>query len=730
LHSFFVNLSDSWHVVSIIRFKMKISIFLSLALLPWIAAADPSANADRILALSPLRFEPGPGTQPTEFIARGLKSRFVFVPNGGRVQAQNKTLAFKFVRADRHATLEGLDKLRSATGIFIGNDRSKWRPAVPNYGRLQVHSLYRGIDRVYYGNEGKLEYDVVVKPGADPRRIRVAFEGARPNLDRDGNLNAGFVLKRPIAYQVAASGARIPVDSRFKANRDGSFGFALGHYDQTRDLVIDPVITLDQYFGGSSSIVAYAIQHDSHGLIYVAGNTYASDFPTAGAAAGNTPPGGEDIFVAVIDPTKSPSAQITYAAFIGGSDNDSLGGMVVDAKGEMYLTGTTASPDFPIVKGADTLLNVKNTGTTDAFVMKLDTFQVPLYSTFLGGSGNDSAYAIAIDSQQRIWVTGGTQSIDFPIVQGFQGLAGGQDAFISGIDPTQSGSGSLFYSTYLGGSGWDTGLGIAPAPDGTIWIAGNTYSYDFPQGTNPAYQSRYGTGGDGFVAQINTTAGGSYLVYSTFLGGNDTDGARNIILSNGQVIVSGYTLSKNFPVTSNALQPQYGGDSDAFVTILNPTAGGPASSQLVYSTFFGGNGPDVPFDLKMDTSGNLYIAGYTMSPGLPATPNAPQAAYDGSMDAFALEFNPSTPGPAALSYFTYLGSDGLQNGYGIDFDSTNGLIYLTGYTTGPLFDPFGGPGNGNPGVPNAFVVGFGAPSAATTAPEYSTSRKLPHPESQ
>lgn len=678
---------------------MKISFLLPFASLTCIAIfAAPAQDAARLLSTSPLRFEPGPDVNSNEFLARGLRSQFVFEGSGGRVQAGAKTLRFEFAGADRHTRLEGIEKLRSTTGIFIGNDPSKWRRAVPNFGRLQARGLYRGIDLVYYGNAGELEYDLVVKPGADTRQIRLSFQGGQARLDRDGNLDAGFILKRPVAYQIAANGERVAVDSRFRKNADGTYGFALGRFDRARELVIDPALTLSQYIGGSSQDIGYAIGHDANGYLYVAGTTYSSDFPTAGPASGNTPPGGEDLFLAKIDPRNS---QVVYAGFFGGSGNDSFGGMVVDPNGFVYLTGTTGSSNFPTANGAQTSLS----GSTDAFAMKLDLFETPIYSTYLGGTGNESGNAIAVDSQGRMWVTGGTQSTDFPITNGFQTASGGsQDAFVAGIDPTQSGSGSRIYSSYLGGTWWDTGRGIAAAPDGSVWVVGGTYSYDFPM-AGASFQSAYSSGGDAFVAEIKP-AGGS-LAYSTFLGGNDLEEARNVVVdSNGRVIVSGYTGSRNFPVTADAAQPQYGGNTDVFVTILNPANSTSRSAELVYSTYFGGSNADVPFDLKIDASGNLYLAGFTMSSGLPASVNALQAAYDNTMDAFALKLNPSNAGAAGISYFSYLGSDGLQIAYGIDFDANNN-IYLTGFTSGPIFNALGGAGKGtNPGDPDAFVIGF------------------------
>ncbi len=681
---------------------MKTSFLVCLSSLAYSALFAAAPDAARILATSPLRFEPGAGDQPSQFLARGIRSRFVFERNAVQVAAADKNIRFEFAGANPHARLEGVDKLRSATGVFIGNDPTQWRRAIPNYGRLQVHELYGGVDLVYYGNGGELEYDLRVKPGADPRSIRLAFPGSHPILDASGNLDAGLVLKHPVAYQIAGGGAKIPVASRFRKNSDGTYGFALGRYDRGRELVIDPVLTLKQFIGGSSQDIGYAIGHDANGFLYVAGTTYSSDFPTAGAAAGNPPRGGEDLFIAKINPNADPSSQIVYAGFIGGSANDALGAMVVDPSGRVYLTGNTASSDFPTVSAAQSTLN----GTTDAFVMQLDIFETPIYSTYLGGSGIDVGNGIALDSKGRIWVTGGTQSDDFPIAGGFQtGRTGSQDVFVAGIDPAQSGSGSLIYSTYMGGTWWDTGRGIAAAPDGTVWVVGGTYSYDFPVAGN-SFQPNYQSGGDAFIAQINPVAGRP-LAYSTYFGGGDLEEARNVLVdANGRVIVSGYTLSRDFPVTDGAPQTRYGGNTDLFISILNPANSAPPAGQLAFSTYFGGSNPDVSFDLKMDGSGNLYLAGFTTSASLPSSGNALQSSYDGSMDAFVLKLDPSKSGSAAISYFSYLGGSGLQIAYGVDFDN-NGNIYLTGFTTGPLFDVLGGPGKGTAsGNPDGFVIGF------------------------
>jgi hypothetical protein len=349
--------------------------------------------------------------------------------------------------------------------------------------------------------------------------------------------------------------------------------------------------------------------------------------------------------------------------------------------------------------------SLAGTGANDAFVVWLDSSQNLSYSTLLGGSAAEMGQAITFDATGRLYVTGDTVSDDFPASSGFQtGRAGSQDAFFAIIDLSQTGTATLQYATYLGGSGWDTGRGIAVAADRTVWVVGGTYSGDFPT-FGVSYQPFYVNAGDGFVAHIDPKA--NAVVYATYLGGSDQDLARNVILDpSGRVIVSGYTLSQDFPHTSDALQPQYGGNTDAFVTILDPRITTSRSAELVYSTFFGGNGADVPFDMKLDSAGNIYLAGITLSSDLAGTANAIQPTYDNTMDAFALKLNPAKPGKAGLQYFTFLGSPGLQVGYAIDFDA-NGNIYLAGFTSGGIFDAFSGPGKPTDhGNRDGFIVGF------------------------
>jgi len=680
---------------------MKISLCTSLlcCLCGALAAATP--DAARVLATAPLRFEPASNGSSNRFVARGSRFRFSFSGKEALFQTGARDIRLRFEGAASNAHAEGVDILRSKTAVYAGNDAAKWRRAIPNYARLQVRDLYPGIDLVYYGSAGELEYDLNVKPGTNPNLIRLRLKGDRARVDRDGNLVAGLIQKRPVAYQLGANGARVAVDSRYRRNADGTYGFALGSYDHARELVIDPVLTLSTYIAGGGQDIVYAIEHDAKGFIYVAGQTFSSDLPIMGNSSQTALAGGTDIFVAKIDPNAAPGSQVVYATYLGGASNENFGGMAVGPLGDVYLTGSTISNDFPMVNAAQGSL--AGTGATDAFVVWIDSSQNLAYSTLLGGSAAEMGQAITFDGTGRLYVTGDTVSERFPREQWFQtGRAGSQDAFFAIIDLGQTGTASLQYATYLGGGGWDTGRGIAVAADRTVWVAGQTYSGDFPI-TGGSYQPNYQDKGDGFVAHIDPKA--NSLVYSTYLGGADQDLARNVIVDpGGRVIVSGYTLSNDFPSTTDALQPNFGGNTDAFVTILNPTKSG--SAQLVYSTFFGGSNADVPFGMKLDSAGNIYLAGITLSPDLAGTANAIQPGYDGSLDAFALKLNPAKAGKAGLQYFTYLGSGGLQVAYGIDFDA-NGNIYLAGFTSGPIFDAFSGPGKPtNHGNRDGFVVGF------------------------
>lgn len=686
---------------------------LGAALLCAIAHGGVQPRAMELLNSAPMRFEPA-SAGSSKYLARGPRYECMVSAARAELKSRRGGLDVRFEGANPAARLEAMRPLRSQTNVLMGNRPSDWRTGIPNYSRLRASAVYRGVDVAYYGNGGALEYDFIVKAGSDPGRIRIRFTGADMSLQPNGDLTGGeFVQKRPVAYQVGAAGEKRPVESAFRRNADGTYGFALGTYDYRRDLIIDPQLTFSAYFAGSLQDVATAVGHDSKGFIYVAGSTMSSDFTTTDNPYQSANGGGSDLFLVKLDPNAAPGSQVVYSTYAGGSSDDVLKAMAVRPDGTVVLAGSTKSSNFPIGNGAQSSLN----GSSDGFVLVLDPSQAGLnaifYGTYLGGSGNDTANDVAVDSSGRIYVAGSTRSNDFPVVSGYQAAAASSaDAFFAMIDTTQNATATLTYSTYLGGTAWEEGNAVAVARDGTAWVAGITWSYDFPM-TGAPYQDTNHIGGDAFLTHINPAASGvNSLLYSTYLGGRDLDGATRIAVdAAGRPVVTGYTLSTDFPVTANALQRKSAGDADAFIAIVDPGTG---TSGLIYSTYFGGGGGEVPLGIAQDAAGNIYVTGYTLSTDLPVTANALQSTPNalGGESGFVLRFNPARSAPDLSSYIT---SSGTQIAAAIDVAS-NGSIYIAGYSSGPLLDGLGGASKGtNSGDRDGYVLAF-APCIASVAP--------------
>jgi len=579
-------------------------------------------------------------------------------------------LRMKLVGANGGASVAGLDELPGKSNYFIGNDPSKWRTNVPTYGKVEYRDVYPGVNLVYYGNGRQLEHDFVVAPGADPSLIRLAVEGAgKMELDARGDLvlrdGTGDVhLRKPVAYQ-EVDGVRRSVAGGFALTDKQQVGFELGDYDRDEPLVIDPVLVYSTYLGGSGDDQASGIAVDSAGNAYVTGVTSSANFPTAtplqGANAGYS-----DAFVAKLNPTGSA---LVYSTYLGGSGQDSGDGIAVDSSGNAYLTGHTNSPNFPTVSP---LQPSYGGGGWDAFVTKLNPAGSALvYSTYLGGSGQDMGYSIAVDSAGSAYVTGQTQSLNFPTASPLRAAHGGSmfDPFVAKLSATGS---ALAYSTYLGGNNEDYGEAIAVDSTGSAYVTGRTASTNFPT-ASPLQASNRGAG-DTFVARLN--AAGSALVYSTYLGGIGEDWGRGIAVdSSGSAYVMGYTSSPNFP-TASPLQAASGGNTDAFVAKLNP-----AGSALVYSTYLGGSALDLGFGIAVESSGSAYVTGYTQSTNFPTASPLQPTYGGGDTDAFVAKLN--APG-SALVYSTYLGGGGDDRSYRIAVDSS-GNAYIAGNTRSANF---------------------------------------------
>ncbi|HET9177443.1 MAG TPA: SBBP repeat-containing protein [Terriglobia bacterium] len=592
-------------------------------------------------------------------------------------------LRLKLLGANHRARITASERLPGNTSYFLGNDPGKWVTNVPNYARVRYRQIYPGIDLAYYGRQGQLENDFILAPGSDPKLVRLAVEGARKvRFNASGDLvltvsDGEVYFRRPRAYQGNGANRR-EVAVRYALQAENSVGFAVGPYNHHEELVIDPVLSYSTYLGGSGGDDGLGIAVDAAGDAFVTGTTASVNFPKTGGQANLG--GGKDIFVAKLNPSGSA---FLYSVFLGGGNLDRATSIAIDSSGNAYLAGYTTSTDFPTTSGA---YKTSNAGSTDAFVTKLDPTGASLvYSTYLGGGGIDYGRGIAVDASGDAFITGSTQSTNFPTVNPLQvGNDGGSDAFVAEFDPTGA---SLLYSTYLGGSGADEALAIALDGSGNAYVAGYTFSLNtFP--TQNALQSSLSGASDAFVTEINPAT--SSLVFSTYLGGSADESAQSIAIdSAGSIYVTGKTSSSSFPVTNGASQAAYGGGTDAFVTKLAP-----GGTQMVYSTFLGGSGLDQGNSIALDSSGDAFITGFTQSSDLPLT-NALQRVLGVSgasscgttpcADAFITELGPS----GNVVFSTFLGGSATDLGQAIATDPS-GAAYLTGSTSSTNFPVIAG----------------------------------------
>ncbi|HEY3119151.1 MAG TPA: SBBP repeat-containing protein, partial [Vicinamibacteria bacterium] len=579
--------------------------------------------------------------------------------------------------------------------------------------------VYPGVDVVYYGHQRDLEYDFVVAPGGDPAAIRLAFDGAdRIEIDGAGDLIlqlGGHTLRqhRPFIYQ-DVDGVRREVRGGYllMGREARRVGFAVGPYDASKPLVIDPTLAYSTYLGGSAWDSADAITVDAAGNAYVTGHTSSTDFPaTSGAFSAHANGNGVgDVFVAKLNPAGNA---LVYATYLGGSGIDEGLGIAVDASGSAYVTGR-AGANFPTTAGAYQPAYgtppAGSGGDGDAFVAKLDPTGANLvYSTYLAGTDLDEAYGIAVDAAGNAYVTGRTYSSGFPTTSGaFQTILGGlSDVFVTKLESSGS---SLGYSTFLGGSGFDWGFGIALDAAGNAYVAGRTSS-DFPL-ANPL-QPNPGGLGDGFIAKLN--AAGSTLIYSTFLGGSRYDEVDAIAVDgSGQAYVTGWTMSTDFPATGGAFRTSNASaataGTDAFVTKVDA-----AGSSLVYSTYLGGSGTDSGSAIAVDASGRAHVTGRSESTDFPMV-DPLQPVSDTYGDGFLAKFNPAG---SALVQSTGLGGDGSESGSGIAVDASSCNVYLAGETHSLVFPTTSGAFQTTAhGGGDAFVtkIANAPPAPATTSP--------------
>ena len=511
------------------------------------------------------------------------------------------------------AKVEGSDALPGTSNYFLGNDRSKWRTGVPQYARVAYRDVYPGVNMAFHGAERQLEFDFVVAAGANPAPIGFQFSGNQGmKTDDSGNL-------------IVSSSAG-----------DVFLHKPVAYQDQNG--VRQPVDA--QFVLKADNKVSFELgEYDRQREL-------------------------------VIDPT------VTYSTYLGGTSNDSGYGIAFDSSGNAYVTGQTASANFPGFTSTNKL-----TGTANVFVTKLKADGSALvYSTYVGGTHSDSGNGIALDASGNAFVAGGTSSIDFPVTNGSTYGSGAiTNAFIAEIGT----SGTLSYATFLGGTGTDVALGIALDPaTGTYAVVGSTSSVTFPIKNATAIQTTLAGTSNGFVTLWNSS---NTQDYYTYLGRTTGEVANAVALdSSDNAYVTGKTSSPTFP-TKNPSQPKCGTDgtcngglSDAFVTVIKADASG-----YIYSTFLGGSSPDQGNGIAVDSLGNAYVTGATASADFPLN-SALQKTYGGNTDAFVTKFNATS---GTVAYSTYLGGGSFDAGAGIAIDAS-GTAYVTGQTDSASPTPF------------------------------------------
>ncbi len=645
----------------------------------------------------PLRFESNHGqiNLAVKFVSRG-SGYTLFLTGNNAVMAlrgadnQTSSLTMALVGANASPQVSGQELFAGKSNYYVGNDQSKWRTNVPNYGKVRYSEIWPGIDMLWYGNQRMLEYDFIVKPGVNPQQIRLAFDGAQSlRLDAEGNLvlktQAGeLIQKAPVVYQDGAQG-RESVSGKYVLSAANEVGFELGAYDITRPLVIDPVLAMASYLGGSLLDNIQDVALDSAGNVYCTGLLRSSEFPPG--------TGDKDGDATYVVKFSADGTSLIYATVLDGSDDDFAQAIAVNSNGQAVIAGHTFSDDYPLLFPFEGTHNPGlGGGGDDAFVTKLDeNGQLNSgcncsFSTYLGGSGSDFARGIAFSSNNRVYVVGETSSINFPKVNQFQGnsVFSGTDAFLTVFAANGQ---SLIYSTYFrgGSDNLERARNVAVDTSGNAYVIGQTDGNNIQtrgaNGTSPAQANNAG-GMDVFVAKFNPSlSGNSSLIYATYLGGSGTEFAQDIAVDSQQrAYVTGQTGSFNFPlnaVSGATVLDTTNQTNEAFVTCFNANGSG-----RVFSTFLGGNGQDVGQSIAVDIANNIYVnLSTTSNQNLPLI-NPIQGTFAGSWDAYLAKISPEG---RSILFSTYLGGSSTETSLGMAVSPNGESLAVGGVTLSTNF---------------------------------------------
>jgi len=741
-----------------------------LLALPALAATPATLPASL-----PLYFETDPGgaSAPGQFVARGCDYQFTISATEVQIGLRKATdetagARMQWVGANPRAGISGTAGLPGKINYLTGNDPGRWRTGMAMFRQVRVDAIYPDINLVYYGNQQRLEYDFTLAPGADPGAIAMRFDGVdKISIDPAGELvlklNGGEIRQpRPVIYQ-RIGGVRKDITGGYRLLDAQTVAFAVGAYDHGQALTIDPLLSYSTYFGGTAGDRAWAVAVDTNGIIYIAGETFSPKFFTNGWPSGTSFStfgafqtnynGGKyagDAFIAKlsVDPADSTDVTAEYLTYLGGNGDNAAYSLAVDPAGNAYVAGYTDATNFPTrnaIPGHATISGVRDPVIklypSDAFAAELDASGSNLvYSTYLGGSGADVAYGVAVDSLGHTFVTGFTFSTNFPTTPNamFRTLQCSNTFYFNAnafVTEIASNGSALVYSTYFGGTNYDFGKGIAVDSSNFVYLTGFTASTNFPvtnavsqllvqtkgTGTNQVIFTNLVNGAllngttnktdrfDAFVTKFDYSSGTNLVpVYSTFLGGTNNDFANHIAVDNsGAAYVIGSTISSNFPSTVAGLYSfvatnTRAADLSTNVFLTKITNGPGTSAGIAWSALFGGRGVDEGNSVAVGPGGDVFATGSATSTNFPVInlPGLLTRTNSGKGDAFVIAFD--STGTNVL-YSTYLGGRDKDFGYGIAVDASNNA-YVVGQTLSTNFPSAGGALNARNGTNDAFLT--------------------------
>jgi hypothetical protein len=778
------------------------------------AGSAAGARARSLLAGLPLRFEPNQGQanlnaedSRAKFVARGSGYSLLLGSEGAILNLSSRvpesaaaskgkpgvldrveSLRMRLAGSNPEAVLTASDALSSTSNYILGNDPAKWRHNVPQFARVSYENIYPGINLAFYGNQGRLEYDFQVAPGANPAQAELEFDGANRLQLRSGALvieaQGGAVrLDAPRVYQ-QINGRQQPVEGSFVLHAGNRAGFAIGPYDHSRELIIDPILTYSTYFGGTGDEHFSQVAVDSAGNIYLAGSTTSTNLPTVTGVYQPALNGTQNVYVAKINPTQGANG-LVYVTYLGGSGVDYPVGVAVDGGGNAYVAGTTTSANFPVTPTTayQTAPEPASTGPRHVFVTELNDINgvatALQYSTYLSGNGDDIASGMTIDARGFVYVTGTTTSSDagsttdqFPASTVPQGLPfqnfprGPIQFFVTKVNTTAPKIGSIAYSTYFGGGTTATsttpiatGGGITVDVNGNIYFSGTTnYTYSGTSGTtdfpilnayqpcldqppptiviNPPVCTSTSTtaNSDAFVAKLNPTASqGVQLQWSSYVGGSGSDSSTGVAVDPvgaTNVYITGTTNSPDVTTLSTfaayqicldtPVNPSAGTacpsitaspvPTDAFVARLTNPATGAATTNmtLTYFSYLGGSANDEGLALTVDSANGALMTGWTQSTDFPVfpTPNAVQSHLNGPQNAFVARLNTAATLTNTASWSNPFGGNNTDQGTSITLD-TNQNVFVAGDTNSSSLLQLNKPYEGYQGGFDAFLTELG-----------------------